>query len=107
MNDSIEMVFKSLKDDMKNNFINLTNQIEKLRESIEHYQDKTNASSSDIKVINEKIATLDKRLTDNFEQHAQFYTNFNNLNKIIYKISGGIILASALVGTILKLLKVI
>ena len=107
MPDNIEILFNSVKDDMHNNFVTLSNQIEKLKESIEHYQDKTNTSSSDIKVINEKIITLDKRLTENFLQHGEFYKNFGDLNKFVYKLSGGILLAGALVGVVLKLIGMI
>ena len=103
MSENIELLFNSVKDDMKANFENLSNQIEKLKDSIEHYQEKTNDSSACIQVINEKISTLDKRLTDNFLQHKEFYDNFDNLNKFVYKLTGGIILAGGSIVTLLKL----
>lgn len=107
MPENVELIFNSLKDDMHTNFTNLANQIEKLKESIEQYQDKLNMSTSDIRLINQKIVELEKRLIENFEQHKEFYGSFDKLNKFVYKLTGGIVLAGAAVGMLLKLIGMI
>ena len=94
---TFQQMFNNLKSDMDNNFT-------ELKKSIECYQNKTNDQSVAISGIIKDIENIEKRLIDNFDQHKDFYNNFKQLDRLVYKMIGGIIFAGAAVGVIIKLI---
>ena len=84
MEDTKELeLFKSLREEMKHGINMILDQITEIKNTIKEYQTLTNNTVSDLRVLAEKSYTLDKRLTDNFIQHKEFFDKFNQIEKEI------------------------
>ena len=89
-------------------FIDIKKQITDLKLDIDSHIDKTNDARSEIKLLKQKVEDLEKDFkelkVDNKEQHKEFYSNFKSLDRVVYKMIGGLVLSGVLVSIIFKLL---
>jgi hypothetical protein len=109
--EAFTLLFNSLKDDMQKGFELISQSINEMKKDIDNHIEKTNNVNTEIGILQNEY----KNLKSDFEedkkknniQHNEFYANFRNVDKFIYKITGGFLLVGILISILLKVLKYI
>jgi hypothetical protein len=111
-NKTLNLILKTSID----NYDRLSLSIEDIKKNITEHIEKSAGAVTDIQLLELKVKIIEKDFKElktvtfqefkktNSDQHKEFYVNFKALDRIVYKISGGIILSGVIVGVVFKLI---
>lgn len=106
--ETFNLLFKTLKQDMNTGFKIIASSISELKKDIDHHIEKSEGISSEVSELKIKVANLEtnyaKLEQKNEKQHSEFYGNFKSIDRIVYKIIGGLALVGAVITILIKLI---
>ena len=104
----IKDVVKTFRQEIHKELEKLTDELKEFKVDIKKHIEETNGINTDVALLKKSVEVLEEAHKDlkktNETQHIEFYGNFKQLDKFVYKLSGGIAIAGMLIVASAKLI---